>query len=172
MTFPPAFPLVLAFLAALLVVIVVMIELGILRYAYAKIGIPSRYMFVVLVLSLIGSHVNVPLYAVPVVRLLPSETISVFGRTYTSPPIQEEAMTIVAINLGGASSDHRSSTCCPLELRGLICGHRRSPAGVHSLAQIVPGVGSVPFWAALVAGVVALVLARARAPAWTMSRDR
>lgn len=66
-----AFPVVLGLFLLLLVVLVLVVELKILRYAYQKIGVPARYMFVVLLLSLIGSQVNIPLYAMPVERLLP-----------------------------------------------------------------------------------------------------
>ena len=86
----------------LLVVLVFVVELGILGYAYRKIGVPARYMFVVMLLSLIGSHVNVPLYAMPVERLLPAQNVVVFGRAHVAPPLQEEGVTIIAINVGGA----------------------------------------------------------------------
>jgi len=50
----------------LVVVLIVMVELRILAYAYRKIGVRPRYVFAVLVLSLVGSYINIPLYAVPV----------------------------------------------------------------------------------------------------------
>src|SRR5438309_603642 len=100
MIFPLALPLVLGLFLLLLVVFVV--ELGILGYAYRKIGVPSRYMFVVMLLSLLGSHVNIPLYAMPVERLLPAQNVVVFGRVHVAPPLQEEGVTIIAINVGGA----------------------------------------------------------------------
>lgn len=59
----PLLPL-LGFLLLLLAVFIRMVELRILRYAYRKIGVPPRYMFAVLVLSLVGSHVNLSLYTV------------------------------------------------------------------------------------------------------------
>lgn len=59
-------------------------------------------MFVVLLLSLVGSHLNVPLYAMRVERLLPPQSVAVFGRTYVTPPVQEEGTTVIAINVGGA----------------------------------------------------------------------
>jgi len=72
-----ALPLLLLLgLFLLLIVFVLMIELRVLSYAYRKIGVPPRYMFAVLVLSLVGAHVNLPLYV--------------------------SHGTVVAINVGGA----------------------------------------------------------------------
>src|SRR6266850_1555295 len=79
MIFPLAFPLVLRLLLLLLVILVFVVELGIL-----------------------GSHVNIPLYAMPVERLLPAQNVVVFGRAYVAPPLQEDGVTIIAINVGGA----------------------------------------------------------------------
>ena len=62
---PVAVPLLLLLLVFLLVVFVVLVELRVLSYAYRKIGIPARYVFLILVLTLVGSHVNIPLYSVP-----------------------------------------------------------------------------------------------------------
>jgi hypothetical protein len=46
-------------LGLLLVVIVVLVELRVLAYAYQKIGVRPRYVFGLLLLTLLGSHVNV-----------------------------------------------------------------------------------------------------------------
>ena len=55
---PAAVPLLLL----LLVVFVVLVELRVLSYAYQKIGVRPRYVFLIMVLTLVGSHVNIPLY--------------------------------------------------------------------------------------------------------------
>ena len=59
--FPIALPFLLLF-ALFLVFLVVLIEVGILRYAYQRIGIGRRHMFALLVLSFLGSYVNIPIY--------------------------------------------------------------------------------------------------------------
>ena len=169
MIFPLAFPLVLGLFLLLLVVLVFVVELGILGYAYRKIGVPARYMFVVMLLSLIGSHVNVPLYAMPVKRLLPAQNVVVFGRAHVAPPLREEGVTIIAINVGGALLPLILSLY--LFLRSsvrwrMLLGIAVVAAIVHSLAQIVPGVGiAVPMIVPpLAAAAVGLVLAFRQAP--------
>jgi uncharacterized membrane protein len=53
----PPFVLGLLLLAGLLIVL---IEVGILGYAYVKIGVNRRHVFALLLLSLLGSYVNIP----------------------------------------------------------------------------------------------------------------
>lgn len=102
MIFPLGLPLLLVGFFVLLVLLVFLIELRVLAYAYRKIGVPPRYMFAVLVLTLVGSHFNVPLYSVKVPRLAPVESVTTMGRTYLVPPAIKPGTTLVAINVGGA----------------------------------------------------------------------
>jgi uncharacterized membrane protein len=169
MIFPAALPLVLGLLLLFLGVLVFLAEWKILGYVYRKIGVPARFMFLVLLLSLAGSHVNIPLYAMPVERLLPHQTAVVFGRTYVTPPVQQEGTTIVAINVGGALLPVMLSLYLFLRSRlraRMLLGIAVVAMTVHSLAQVVPGVGiAVPtFVPPLVAAAVSLVLAFRQAP--------
>ncbi len=58
---PVAVPLVVLLLVLALIAMVVLVELRVLAYAYRKIGINPRYVFAVMILTIIGSHVNLPL---------------------------------------------------------------------------------------------------------------
>ena len=51
---PAAVPLLLLLLALLLVVFVVLVELRVLSYAYQKIGVRPRYVFLIMVLTPVG----------------------------------------------------------------------------------------------------------------------
>jgi uncharacterized membrane protein len=122
-----------------------------------------------MLLSLLGSHVNIPLFAMHVARLAPAHEATVFGRTYVSPPAVREGTTIVAINLGGALLPLILSlylfSRSRMRLRMLL-GVAIVAGVVHSLAQIVPGVGiAVPmFIPPLAAAAVSLILAFRQAP--------
>ena len=62
------FPLTLPFILFLFLLVglwITMIEIGILRYAYEKLGIDRRYVLTLLVLSLLGSYVNIPVATLP-----------------------------------------------------------------------------------------------------------
>src|SRR5439155_12904256 len=120
-------------------------------------------------LSLVGSHVNIPLYAMRVERPLPPQSITMFGRTYVVPPVHEEGMTIIAINVGGALVPVMLSLYLFLRsrVRGrMLLGVAVVAAIVHSLARIVPGAGIavLMFVPPLAAAAVGVVLAFRRAP--------
>jgi len=169
MIYAPFTLLLLLLLVALLAVFVVLVEMRVLAYAYRKVGVRPRYAFAVMLLSLLGSHVNIPLYSVPGQRVLRPHEISMFGRTYIVPDAVETGATVVALNVGGALIPILVS----IYLVGRTRLYGRMAIGVaivatvvHSLAQIVPGVGiAVPmFVPPLVAAGVALLVAFRRAP--------
>jgi uncharacterized membrane protein len=169
MIFPLAFPLLLIFFVVLLALMVLVFELRILGYAYRKIGVPPRYMFAVMLATLIGSHFNIPVFEMRVPpKPAPSEA-TVFGRTYVRPPVVERGATVVAINVGGALVPLLLSLYLFLKLRmrvRMLIGTAIVAAIVHALATIVPGVGiAVPmFLPPLAAVIVALALAFRQAP--------
>ncbi len=156
-------------LVALLAVFVVLVEMRVLAYAYRKVGVRPRYAFAVMLLSLLGSHVNIPLYSVPGQRVLRPHEISMFGRTYIVPDAVETGATVVALNVGGALIPILVSIYLVARTRlygRMAIGVAIVAAVVHSLAQIVPGMGiAVPmFIPPLVAAGVGLLLAFRRAP--------
>lgn len=166
---PLAFPLLLVFLL-LLGVFLVVVEMRVLTYAYRKIGVRPRYAFAVMLLSLLGSHVNIPVYSVPVTHIVPPHTEVMFGRAYVVPPSVEPGLTVVALNLGGALipilvSLYLFTRFGQLRLRMLLAIVVVAVI-VHGLAQIVPGVGIVVPMVVppLAAAAVALLVAFRRAP--------
>ncbi len=169
MILPIALPFLVLLFLVLVVVLIVMIELRILAYAYRKIGVRPRYVFAVLVLSLVGSYINIPLYAVPVRGLVTPETVTIYGRTYVVPPPIEAGATVVAINVGGALLPILLSLYLFFRLRmyvRMLVGVAVVALIVYRLASIVPGVGiAVPMLVPPLAAVaVSLVLAFRRAP--------
>ena len=166
---PVAVPLLLLLLAGLLVVFVVLVELRILAYAYRKIGVRPRYVFAVMLLTLLGSHVNIPLYTVPVERVVAPHVEWMFGRPYQTPAIVEAGHTVVAVNVGGALIPALLSLYLFVRTRmygRMLVATAIVAIVVNRLAQVVPGVGiAVPMLVPpLVAAAVALALAFRRAP--------
>ncbi|NIR91704.1 MAG: DUF1614 domain-containing protein [Gammaproteobacteria bacterium] len=161
--FPLAWPFLLA-LFLLIVVVVAAIEIGILKYAYEKMGVQPRYVLVVLVLSLLGSYVNIPVAQLPPEQVMSDSIVTHFGMQYVVPRVEQPG-TIIAVNLGGAVIPALLSTY--LMIKNSL--YLRALAGIaivalvsHWFAQPVPGVGiAVPiFIPPLVAVVVAWVLGR------------
>jgi len=169
MIFPLALPLLLGLFVLLLIVMVLVVELRILRYAYRKIGVPPRWMFVVMLVSLLGSQINIPLFAMRVAPVTAPAETTVYGRTYLAPPVEQRGATVVAINVGGALVPLLLSLYLFLRLnmRGrMLLGTAIVAVIVHALATIVPGVGiAVPmFLPPIAAALVSLALARRQAP--------
>ena len=165
---PSTFPLLLVLLV-LLALLILLVEMRVLTYAYRKVGVNPRYAFAVMVLSLLGSHVNIPLYAVSTRAVAPPHGALMFDRTYVASGTIEPGMTVVALNLGGALIPILVSLYLLLKTRmygRMLIGTAVVAAIVHSLAQIVPGMGiAVPMLVPpLVAAGVALLLAFRRAP--------
>jgi uncharacterized membrane protein len=167
---PPGAAPLLLLLVVLLGIAILVLEIRALSYAYRTIGIAPRYVSVMLVLTFLGSYVNIPLYAVPVARLVPPQIVERFGRAYIVPPAVETGMTVVAINAGGALIPLLVSiyllVATPVRVRMLLAVAVVA-AVVHTFAQVVPGVGiAVPmFIPPLTAAGVALLLAYRHAPA-------
>ena len=170
MIYSPASLAFLLLLFFLLAFVFALVELRILAYAYRKIGIASRHVFALLLLTLVGSHVNIPLYSLPVEQFVPAEEVLLFGRVYQVPPTVHEGTTVVAINVGGALIPalvsvyllHRFRLYRPTVLAVAVVA-----LVVNRLAQVVPGVGIVVpmFLPPLLAAAVSLLLAYRHAPA-------
>jgi uncharacterized membrane protein len=130
-------------LLALFFFLLFVLPVRVLAHAYRKIGVRPQYMFLILLLTLLGQFVNVPIFSL--------------GRT------------LVAINIGGALLPILLSlylfTRLPLRGRMLI-GTLIVTAIVHSLARIVPGVGIGVPWLIppLTAAGVGLLLSFRQAP--------
>lgn len=167
--FPLALPFAIFFFL-LVALLITMIEIGILRYAYEKIGINRRYVFTLLLLSLLGSYVNIPIAELPAERVLSGQEVTFFGMRYIIPFVQEWPRTVVAVNVGGAVIPTLVSLYLLLKngmySRNLIAVVFVTTI-VHMMAHPVRGLGiAVPiFIPPLAAAGAALVLARRRAPA-------
>src|SRR2546425_6098865 len=164
MILPIALPFLVLLFLVLLAVLIVMVELRILAYAYRQRGVRPRYVFAGLVLSLVGSYVNIPLYSVRVPRLVAPEAVTIYGRTYVVPPAIEAGATVVAINVGGALLPILLSLYLFFRLRmyvRMLVGVAVVALIVYRLASIVPGIGiAVPMLVPpLAAAAVSLVLA-------------
>jgi uncharacterized membrane protein len=122
-----------------------------------------------LLLTLAGGHVNIPLYAVPVEQLASPQEVQRFGRTYHVPDAVREGFTVVGINVGGALIPIAVSIYLVRRTRlyvPMVLGLAAVALVVHGLAEVVPGVGiAVPMLVPpLAAAAIALVVAFRQAP--------
>jgi uncharacterized membrane protein len=165
------FPLALphfSLLAGIFLVLVAWIEVRALRLAYMRIGLGSRGALFLLVASLAGSYLNIPIARLPEHQIMSGQEVPFFGMHYVIPVVIEWPGTVIAVNVGGAVIPGLLSFYLLVKnrlwVRGLL-----ATAGVaavcHLLARAVPGLGiALPVFVPPVsAAVVALLLSRRQA---------
>ncbi len=166
------FPLTLPFLlmfALFIVFLVLFIEIGLLTYAYERIGIGRRHMFALLALSFLGSYINIPVYELSPHAVESGQVGSFGGMLYVIPEVTNWPATIIAVNVGGAVIPTLLSFYLlvknRLYFRGLAAVAIVTLC-VHAVAYPVKGVGIAEptFVPPLVSTMVALLLSRRYAP--------
>jgi uncharacterized membrane protein len=165
--YPLAQPLLLA-LFFLTAFVIAFLQVAVFGYAYERMGVRPRYVYSLLLLSLLGSYVNIPVAEVFTEQVVPPQEVTFFGIRYVIPAAVDVQRTVLAVNLGGAVIPTVLSVY--LMVRNRLVGRAVLGIGavaviVHLLAQPVRGVGiAVPiFVPPLVAAVVALMLSRRQA---------
>jgi uncharacterized membrane protein len=167
------FPLALPFLLILFVLfvfLIVMVEVGVLGYAYQTIGVNRRYVFLLLLMCFLGSYVNIPVYQLPPETVRTAGQVTFFGIPYIIPTVTQYPGTVIAVNVGGAVIPTILSIYLIFKNRvfgaGLL-GVAVVSVVVHWLAHPVPGLGiAVPLLVPLVASAaVGILLSKKYAPA-------
>src|SRR5574337_622823 len=98
-------PLPFPFFAALVgifLVILVLLQIRVLRYAYMRLGLSSGAAMLILFGSLIGSYFNIPVATLPQQRILSGQEVFIFGMPYVVPLVTNWPGTVIAVNVGGA----------------------------------------------------------------------
>jgi uncharacterized membrane protein len=162
------FPIPISFYAIFAIVLLalfILIQLGLLRYAYVRIGLDPRAAMLVLLGSLLGSYINIPVAELPETHIVSGKVIDFFGMRYVVPVVTDWPGTVIAVNVGGAVIPSLLSIYLVQRNRIWLTGALGIAivAGfVHLVAHPVPGVGiAVPVIAPpLVTAVVAILIAR------------
>jgi len=98
----PIAPLFFALLVGAFALLLVFIQLGILRYAYTRLGVSSGTALFLLFASLFGSYVNIPIAQLPAQNIMAGREVSYFGMRYVVPVLVDWPGTVIAVNVGGA----------------------------------------------------------------------
>ena len=98
----PAQILLYLLAGGLLLVLVTLLEIGILNSAYRRLGLPPRAAMLVLLASLVGSYLNIPVARLPEAHVVARAFVDAFGMPYLVPQVVDWPGTIVAVNVGGA----------------------------------------------------------------------
>jgi uncharacterized membrane protein len=171
MASPAPLPARLRFGPALLLAVLVfgLVEIGVLDYAYARIGLDPHLFGALLGASLLGSLINLPLVELSAGEAAPAGVGGARPEPDPERPVTP-ARTLLAVNVGGAIVPTALSlylaASLGIGLLALIAGGLVA-AVTHRLAVPVPGVGiAVPVLVPpLVAAAAALFLDPSTAPA-------
>jgi uncharacterized membrane protein len=154
-------------LGIVLLFLIAMLEVGIIETAYQKLGMSHRAVTLLLLLSIFGSYINIP-----IARISPPPIVhhhQVYNLSYIPAQLPRPYDTIIAVNLGGAVIPVLLSAYLLLRMGGVgqaFIATAIVGALVHHFARIIPGAGiAVPtFIPGLAAAVVAILLTRERRP--------
>ena len=101
MHYLPLTPGLFAVLVFMFGVLIILIQLRILRYAYLKLGISPGAAMLLLFGSLIGSYFNIPITMLPG-PVATGEVVDFYGMRYVVPLVNSWPGTVLAVNVGGA----------------------------------------------------------------------
>jgi uncharacterized membrane protein len=161
-----------AALAITLFAVLALIELNLVTFAYERLGLHHRAALLLLLASLVGSAVNLPIARYSDEAVLSDRIVSAYGVAYVIPVIERWPGTVLAVNLGGALIPALLSAYLVAQV-----GHAPQILAVtaivavvvHRFARPVPGVGIVvpivipPAVAALAAYLIAAEVTAAAA---------
>jgi uncharacterized membrane protein len=152
-------------MAALLGLLVVVLQIGILGYAYEKMGISRRAAYAILFFSLAGAGYNVPIAELPGGQAVEMHETVRWGTHYVVPMLRKWPATTLAVNVGGAIIPTLLSIY--LVVKNQIYGQALVGISivsvvVYMLAEPVEHLGiAVPiFIPPVLAAVVAMLLSR------------
>ena len=164
MQYLPLTPGLFAVLVFMFGVLIILIQLRILRYAYMKLGVGPGMAMLLLFGSLIGSYFNIPITVLPG-KVVTGEIIDFYGMRYVVPLVNGYAGTVLAVNVGGAVIPTVMSIY--LIMRYQLWGRAAIAIAVialviHSAATPVHGMGiAVPVFVPVVTtAILAFILSR------------
>jgi uncharacterized membrane protein len=167
--FPVAAPALLG-LTLLFAIVAGFVAARVLSFASASMGLAPSTMMAVLLASLLGSYINIPIAYLPEKHMVAREVVTYFGIPYVVPVLRSAPATVLAINVGGAVIP----ICMSLYLMVRNQLYALSVWGIavvalacHLLATPVPGLGIAEpiFVPCVITTIVALALSRRHAGA-------
>ncbi len=170
MFFPPLLFIFVVLFFLILIFLFGLVHVGIMGYAFKKIGISPEYMFLLLFLSLFGSYINIPVKRMPCEPLLIERTVvNYFGFRFRIPTYVRKCESILAINLGGAIIPLCISLYLLLKSGALLpalVATALVSAVVYRLSKVVPGMGiTVPVLIPpIAAAIAAMILSPSQSP--------
>jgi uncharacterized membrane protein len=123
----------------------ILLEIHVINYAFVALGLPPEMAFTALLVSLIGSYINIPITRVASGQPHQAEVVRSFGIRYRVPTRYVTDSTIVAVNVGGAIVPVFISIYLLMQMPSIfvpaLIGVAIVTVIVHRFAIPVPGMG-------------------------------
>ncbi len=148
MIYPPLIFILMLGFFLLTLILLPFLWLGIVGNAFVDLGLPPGAVFWLILLTLLGSLVNIPLTTLKGEEVLEGEVISYFGMQVRLPPAPSRRTTTLAINVGGALIPAALSISLFVKITdkigvswGLLAVLGIVTAVIHRLARPIKGLG-------------------------------
>ncbi len=102
MIFPPLIFLLMLVFFFLALILLPFLWVGLMGEAFSRLGVPPHLLFWLLILTLLGSLVNIPIYTWESKEVVGDMVVSYFGMRVRVPRVSRTQKTVLAVNLGGA----------------------------------------------------------------------
>jgi uncharacterized membrane protein len=102
MIFPPLILLLMIACFCIALIMLPFLLLGLMGEAFLRLGISPGLIFWLLILTLLGSLVNIPIYRFENRDLMGEQVVSYYGMRFRVPRQERSRGTILAVNVGGA----------------------------------------------------------------------
>ena len=102
MIFSPLIFFLMLFFFLTALVMLPLLLLGWIGEAFLRLGLSPSLMFWLLILTLLGSLVNIPIYRFENREMVGEQVVSYFGMRYRVPRMEQAQGTTLAVNVGGA----------------------------------------------------------------------
>ncbi len=166
----PAVLFVFLLYLGLLGLLFLLLQLHLITYAFARIGLAPQTALLLLVATLLGSYINLPVRRIASGPMrMAGEVVRVWGLPFVIPVARRPRETVVAVNVGGALLPTGVALYLLLTHPGLLPQALLATVAVtflvHRVARPVRGLGiaTPALLPPLFAALVALLLAPAHA---------
>ncbi len=159
----------IALLFLLIAAIFVLISIDLVGFAFRKLGFSPLYSVLLLLLSLIGSYMNIPVTEITSKdSLVSGRVIDYYWVRYIIPPVKVERRTLIAVNVGGALIPVLISVYLfsRVNLPDLLVAVFLMTVLIHMVARPVMGLGiAVPaLIPPMAAALLAIIISPGQAP--------
>ena len=163
-------PVHVGLLGLVLLFLIAMLEVGIIESAYQKLGMSHRAVTLLLLLSIFGSYINIPVATISTISPPPAvHHHHIYNLSYIAALLPNANDTIIAVNLGGAVIPVLLSAYLLMRVGGVAPAFIATVVVallVHHFSRVVQGAGiAVPtFIPGFAAAILAILLTRERRP--------